>query len=39
MSVGDQSFVAHLAHIGGAVTALVFLMIDRRNQFNFDGMF
>ena len=39
MSVGDQSIVAHLAHIGGAITALIFILIDRRNHFNFDRLF
>ncbi len=32
MSVGEQSFVAHLAHIGGAITALFFILYDRRNR-------
>ena len=39
MSVGDQSIVAHLAHIGGAITALIFILADRRNHFNFDNIF
>lgn len=34
MSVGDQSLVAHLAHIGGAITGLIFILIDRRNSLN-----
>ena len=38
MSVGDQSIVAHLAHIGGAVTAFVFVLIDRKHQFNFNNL-
>lgn len=39
MSVGDPTLVAHLAHIGGAVTAFIFILLDRRNNFNFDKMF
>ncbi len=39
MSVGDQSFVAHLAHIGGAITALIFILLDRKNNFNVDRLF
>ena len=39
MSVGDQSLVAHLAHIGGAVTAVVFILADKKNNFNFDRLF
>lgn len=30
MSVGDMSFVAHLAHIGGAVTGLAFILFDQK---------
>lgn len=39
MSVGDQSLVAHLAHVGGAVTGLLFILIDRRNEFNRKNIF
>jgi hypothetical protein len=39
MAVNDPSFVAHLAHIGGALTAFIFILLDRRNNFNFDTMF
>ena len=39
MSVGDQSIVAHLAHIGGAITALILILLDRRNEFNVDKLF
>lgn len=39
MSVGDQSLVAHLAHVGGAVTGLLFILIDRRNEFSRKNIF
>lgn len=39
MAVGDMSFVAHLAHIGGALTAFIFIMLDKKNNFNIDGIF
>ncbi len=39
MAVNDPSLVAHLAHIGGAVTAFIFILLDKRNNFNFDKMF
>lgn len=39
ISVREASFVAHLAHIGGALTGLIFLLIDRRKQFNVNRMF
>ncbi|MBU0474585.1 MAG: rhomboid family intramembrane serine protease [Bacteroidetes bacterium] len=39
MAVGDMSFVAHLAHIGGALTAFIFIMLDKKNNFNIDGLF
>ncbi|MBU2493674.1 MAG: rhomboid family intramembrane serine protease [Bacteroidetes bacterium] len=34
MSVGDMSLVAHLAHIGGALTALVYILLERRSSFD-----
>lgn len=34
-SVREASLVAHLAHIGGALTALIFILVDRKNEFNF----
>jgi membrane associated rhomboid family serine protease len=37
MSVGAESFVAHLAHLGGAVVGLVFILIDRRKSLNFNN--
>jgi len=39
MSVGNQSLVAHLAHIGGAVTAFFFLLYDRRKQISAGNIF
>ncbi len=37
MSVTDPSVVAHLAHIGGALTGLVFLLMDKQFNFNFNS--
>jgi membrane associated rhomboid family serine protease len=39
LSVGNASFVAHLAHIGGAVVGFVFVLLDRSHNFNFDKFF
>ena len=39
MSVGDMSLVAHLAHVGGIVTGFLFILLDKKNNFNIDGMF
>ncbi len=39
MSVGSPSLVAHLAHIGGVLSALIFLLLDRHYRFNFNSMF
>jgi len=39
MSVSDPSLVAHLAHIGGALTALIFILLDRRNHYNINNLF
>lgn len=39
LSVGNGSFVAHLAHLGGAVVGFIFIMMDRKNNYNFDSMF
>lgn len=35
MSVSEPSVVAHLAHIGGAVTGFLFLILDKKNHFGF----
>ncbi len=39
MSVGNQSVVAHLAHIGGAITGVILILIDRRNEFKRKNIF
>ena len=39
MSVGDMSFVAHLAHIGGALTGVIFILLDRKYNFDFNRLF
>ncbi|MBI3124458.1 MAG: rhomboid family intramembrane serine protease [Ignavibacteriales bacterium] len=39
ISVREPSFVAHLAHIGGALTAFIFILIDRRKQINVNRLF
>ncbi len=39
LSVGNGSFVAHLAHLGGAVVGFLFIMADRQYNFNFDRFF
>ena len=39
LSINTSGFVAHLAHIGGALTALIFILSDRKNNFNFNRMF
>jgi membrane associated rhomboid family serine protease len=39
LSVGDASLVAHLAHLGGAIVGFIFVMMDRKNNYNFDELF
>ena len=39
MAVGNMSFVAHLAHVGGAVTGFIFIILDRKNNYNIDALF
>jgi len=39
LSVGNASFVAHLAHIGGAAIGFVFVLLDRTHNYNFDRFF
>jgi membrane associated rhomboid family serine protease len=34
MSVGGQDIIAHFAHIGGAITGFIFILIDRRKSFS-----
>lgn len=38
-STGQASAVAHLAHIGGAITAFIFIVVDRNNEFNLRRLF
>lgn len=33
-SVGDQTLTAHLAHIGGVVVGLIYILIDRKSSFS-----
>lgn len=35
-SVGELSIIAHLVHIGGALTGLVMILIDRKQQINIE---
>lgn len=37
--IGSSSPVAHLAHLGGALTGFLFIMLDRRYNFNVEGWF
>lgn len=39
MAVGNMSVVAHLAHVGGAVTGFVFILLDRKHHFNIDKLY
>jgi membrane associated rhomboid family serine protease len=39
LSVGDQSFVAHFAHIGGAVTAFIYIMVDKKKRMTYSNVF
>ncbi len=36
-SVGNQSMVAHLAHVGGVLTAVTFILLDRKHMINVNG--
>jgi membrane associated rhomboid family serine protease len=38
LSVGGLSMVAHLAHIGGAVTGAIFVLLDKNFHFNFENL-
>ena len=38
-SVGNMDFVAHMVHIGGAISAVVFILLDRHYNFNIDRLF
>jgi membrane associated rhomboid family serine protease len=39
LSVGNQSFVAHLAHVGGALTGFIFILVSRRKQISRSNVF
>ena len=39
MSVGGQDIIAHFAHIGGAITGVIFILIDRRKSFSRKKLF
>ena len=39
LSIGGASLVAHLAHVGGSITGLVFVLLDKHYNFNFDRLF
>ena len=39
MSVGNQSVIAHMAHVGGALTGFLYIVLDRKNNFNVDRIF
>jgi len=39
LSVGNGSFIAHLAHLGGAIVGFLFVILDRQHNFNFDDLF
>ena len=38
-AIGTASPVAHLAHVGGALTGFLLIFLDRRYNFNVDGWF
>jgi membrane associated rhomboid family serine protease len=38
-SIGDASLVARIAHVGGAMTGLIFILLDRSHNFNFSKIF
>ena len=35
LSVGNADFVAHVVHVGGAITAFLFIILDRKYMFDF----
>ena len=39
LSIGNGSFIAHLAHLGGASVGFLFVVLDRQHNFNFDNLF
>ncbi|MBL1211716.1 MAG: rhomboid family intramembrane serine protease [Ignavibacteriae bacterium] len=38
-AIGSVSPTAHLAHVGGAITGFLFILLDRRYNFNVEGWF
>lgn len=36
-SVGDLSLTAHLAHIGGALTGLIYILVEKKFNWSIDG--
>ncbi len=39
LSVGSADVIAHVVHIGGAITGFLFILADRRYNFDFDRMY
>lgn len=39
LSINEPTLVAHLAHIGGAVTGFIFILFERNYRFNFNYIF
>jgi membrane associated rhomboid family serine protease len=37
-SIPNQDLIAHSVHVGGAVTGFVFLILDKRNNFNISNL-
>ena len=39
LSVGNASVIAHLAHLGGAITGFLFVLFDRKHNYDFNSLF
>jgi len=39
LSVGNASVIAHLAHLGGATTGFLFVLLDRKHNYDFNSLF
>ncbi len=39
LMIGSADVVAHMAHIGGALTGFIFIMLDKHNNINFQNWF
>lgn len=39
MAIGDASMIARVAHVGGAITGLIYILLDRSHNFNVSGWF